>query len=217
MWRVESTLAGAGAGGMGVMVCGGGAVCDEEAPAPDATSAPSPPRRVVNVGHQQYSTLPTLPARRALLSGNNGFVDNASCFFSPTAVLGSHFGSAKAQHSPADIAAGPGGGGGGYPLEQQSRAGPHAHGCPKQARGTTHGGRSWDSVQRQGVEVGVRAAKGAGEPREGAGSAGARIAGEQRIAQAVQAQQCTTISRGRRSRAGRRGFSPDVRGERLWE
>ena len=107
MWRVESTLAGTGAGGMGVMVCGGGAVCDEEAPAPDATPAPSAPRRVVNVGHQQYSTLPTLPARRALLSGNNGFVDNATCVGAPTAVLGSNFGSAKAQHSPADIAAGP--------------------------------------------------------------------------------------------------------------
>jgi len=106
MWRLGSKLAGAEAGGMGVMVCGGGAVCDEEAPAPDATSAPSPPRRVVNVGHQQYSTLPTLPARRALLSGNNGFVDNAPCVGAPTAVVGSHFGSAKAQPSPAHIAAG---------------------------------------------------------------------------------------------------------------
>ena len=98
---------------LGVMVCGGAAAFDEEAGGGEAfddaageptlaAPARSPPRRVVNVGYHQYSALPTLPARRALLSGDadRAFVDNTPCVGAATTVVGSHFGASKAQPSP---------------------------------------------------------------------------------------------------------------------
>jgi hypothetical protein len=82
--------------GMGVMVCGGSAVFEDEeeagSPVPSLPPpAASPARRRVNVGGQ-YSNLPTLPARRALLSGENQFVDNTASVGAATTLIGSNFG-----------------------------------------------------------------------------------------------------------------------------
>lgn len=96
----------AGGVGMGVMVCGGSAVFedDEEAGLPtQIRPAASPARRKVSVGGQ-YNNLPTLPARRALLSGEGQFVDNTASVGAATTLIGSnfgvHFGGDKAKSSP---------------------------------------------------------------------------------------------------------------------
>jgi hypothetical protein len=88
--------------GGGVMVCGGNGLdahSESECPHPPIIPPLPAHRRSVNVA-ERYPNLPTLPARRALLNGENQFVDNSMSVGAATALMGTNFGVAESQMSP---------------------------------------------------------------------------------------------------------------------
>ena len=74
--------------GDGVMVCAGDSAYHDDVEAGSHSPAPEGAR----CERQHFSNLPTLPARRALRSGQHGLVDNSHDVGVRQEVVGSHFG-----------------------------------------------------------------------------------------------------------------------------